>query len=216
MKLNSVINRYISGDGSDTIWYNDFALEIYYANNTHPIHEVIKKGFAGTVNKHTLTFVDHDEKEYKILKHDKQMIILDDNLYHNFSFMTLDGTDIDFDFKKFPSFRAPHYLFKVDNEDIVVYVSMDKHKFDYNTCHMYVGNIGGTFVHVPIKEFTRYRDGGTTYIKTDMGVLFAPTPFEKDKKASFNKKNLESLNPEDFTIIEDHGKDVTINLVSRK
>jgi hypothetical protein len=57
---------------------------------------------------------------------------------------------------------------------------------------------------VPVYNVERYRDGGTTYIYTENGTLFAPTR-TKGMPSTWNAVELVKLDPANFTISEIDG-----------
>jgi hypothetical protein len=65
-----------------------------------------------------------------------------------------------------------------------------------------------------ILDLVRYRDGGTTIIKTERGELYVPTPFKKGKPdyiIKFNGKIFDEC-PEAFTV-EENGSVAKVNLI---
>ena len=65
------------------------------------------------------------------------------------------------------------------------YIVIARQEFirDYKT-HIWIGDLARGMRRQEIKEELRYRDGGTTFITTDEGVLFWPSSFKS--KASIN------------------------------
>jgi hypothetical protein len=55
---------------------------------------------------------------------------------------------------------------------------------------------------VPILSVERYRDGGTTYIRTPEGVLFSPTPCDRQTKPTWDGDGIERLKPDLYAIKE--------------
>ena len=103
-----------------------------------------------------------------------------------------------------PHVRVPEYLFRVVNSDTLVYVSCDKYKCDYNSFRLFVGR-NGILSELPVISVNRYRDGGTTVIKTASGDLFSPARTRQRQEASWAGQPIERLNPGDFEIHEvDH------------
>ena len=59
--------------------------------------------------------------------------------------------------------------------------------WDYNSFLCFVRNgFSEGFKSVHIKNVTRYRDGGTTDIETEIGNFHFPSCFQKDATATFN------------------------------
>jgi hypothetical protein len=63
---------------------------------------------------------------------------------------------------------------------------------DYDTHKFFIGN-ADNMKQIPILDIIRYRDGGTTIIKTELGTLHVPTPFTKGQKDYVIKFNDEVL-----------------------
>jgi hypothetical protein len=74
-----------------------------------------------------------------------------------------------------PRVRQPEYLFQVDDGSIV-YVSSEKYGCSYKSFKLYVGRLVDPLRGIPITDVARYRDGGSTIIKTNQGELYSPTP----------------------------------------
>lgn len=109
-----------------------------------------------------------------------------------------------------PPVRRTEY-FCIASDGTVYYVSSDKYNYSYESFKFYIGKIGESFREVAVNDVTRYRDGGTTHIDTDEGYFFSPTPFgDGDKKPAFNSNPLQTLNTEEYLIVEsDSGVTIT-------
>lgn len=68
------------------------------------------------------------------------------------------------EYAKIPDFRKIAYALKNDGGDIVI-VDQSAHKFTYNGMRCWYKENGKEFARVEIKDFGRYRDGGTTLFK---------------------------------------------------
>ncbi len=93
-----------------------------------------------------------------------------------------------------PTIRVPHYLY-ITSDRVVVYVSVDKYHPDYR---LFVGRLGAPpydLPAVPIKSFTRMRDGGTTTIGSPEGRLYVPTHHHPEHEALWNDQPLTKLDP---------------------
>jgi len=86
-----------------------------------------------------------------------------------------------------PSIRVKDYLLydSAKRNGLFIYVSRDKYKYD--PVKFFFGICDNMFEY-KILDFTRYRDGGTTKIKTEEGILHIPTPFNKERIITFNDK----------------------------
>ena len=97
--------------------------------------------------------------------------------------------------------RKPEYLFKRKGTNQYIYVDAAKYNYSYESFRLFVGE-PGKMNESKIENVERYRDGGTTYIKTKDGEeLFSPTPFSQDKNPTWNKMyQLERLDPSKFDL----------------
>jgi hypothetical protein len=112
------------------------------------------------------------------------------------------------DFVALPTLRESTYLFVLPDGQ-VIYVSQDVHHFTYESFRFFIGP-WDDLQETEITQALRYRDGGTTVIKTVLGTLFQPTPIEADKRATWTPvegdpielRRIENLGPYDFTETE--------------
>jgi hypothetical protein len=100
--------------------------------------------------------------------------------------------------------RRPEYLFKVSDEKYL-YVSASKNNYSYESFKMYTGSPGDMH-EVPIDKVTRYRDGGTTFIKTPEGTLYVPSVLRPDPsfgpEPTWNSKVIAKADVNQFDISE--------------
>jgi hypothetical protein len=101
-----------------------------------------------------------------------------------------------------PTVRVCEYLFQNSTGKSLVYVSADKYKYSYESFKLFVGSAGVTMNQIHVKNVERYRDGGTTYVYTEKGVLFSPTPYHSGKDATWNGEKVVLLDPKDYDIAE--------------
>lgn len=101
-----------------------------------------------------------------------------------------------------PKVRVKNYLMR--NGLTFIYVSYDKYMMDYDTHKFFIGP-PSDMREVEIEDLIRYRDGGTTIIKTKVGELFVPTPFKKGTKDYIIRFNDEEFLecPEEMKVEED-------------
>lgn len=64
-----------------------------------------------------------------------------------------------------------------------------KEDWKYSDFTLVIG-IASRFEQVAIDDISRYRDGGTTIIKTKLGTFTFPTPFHPDRMATLDDKPL--------------------------
>ncbi len=109
-----------------------------------------------------------------------------------------------------PKVRVREYLFSKDNE--YIYVSYDKYMVDYSDCKFFIGP-PEEMKELKNLDIVRYRDGGTTIIKTERGELYVPTSFKKGKPDYIIKFNGEIFTecPKELTV-EENGSVARVNL----
>jgi hypothetical protein len=88
------------------------------------------------------------------------------------------------------------------------YVDADKYNYSYESFTLHIGN-GATMREVPIQDVRRYRDGGTTYLRTSEGTFFSPSPFDAQHDPElvpkWDSQKLTKLNSEDYLITTSNG-----------
>lgn len=101
-----------------------------------------------------------------------------------------------------PDIRVPAYLFRFhDGQREFVYVSAAKYNSSQESFRLYIGT-GNSMRRVPVSSVQRFRDGGTTYVRTTEGTLFCPSPFKRTLSATWHKQPLEKLDPACYEISE--------------
>lgn len=93
---------------------------------------------------------------------------------------------------KVPDTRECVYHYIDPETGIQIYVDDYKYSSSYDTFELCVKDKEG-WVKVEITNVARYRDGGTTIIKTTDGELYVPTPFKPNLKATWNRLPLEKF-----------------------
>ncbi len=83
-------------------------------------------------------------------------------------------------FAPLPNVRKPEYLFQM-SDGSYIYVDAARYNYSYESFRFFIGT-PGSMAQLPITSVNRYRDGGTTIIRTEKGILYSPTIFESDKK----------------------------------
>ncbi len=95
--------------------------------------------------------------------------------------------------------RVPEYIFKGDNGTII-YLDAEKYNYSYDSFRMFSGK-PGAMKEIKVKSVDRFRDGGTTYIKTEDGsTLYSPTAFNKDESPTWNGAKIERLGKKEFDL----------------
>jgi len=100
--------------------------------------------------------------------------VFNDTWFHRTAETTLRSVPI-----PMPDVRETAYFYKLADEDHVFYVSQSAHKFAYETMHLFRGGFASheqrcTLREVKVHNVTRYRDGGTTFVYAQEGILFVP------------------------------------------
>ena len=95
------------------------------------------------------------------------------------------------------------YSYKVVDENTFIVVDVPVYDFKYETHTLNVFT-DGKLETMKIDKFTRFRDGGTTYIeaKDSNGIkhtMFSPTSFDKTKFPSWDNKKLVEIEEDDLT-----------------
>ena len=65
------------------------------------------------------------------------------------------------------------YIAKIPSTGEVIYVSANKYDYSYEGLKLFMGK-PGKLEEVKIKNVALYRDGGTTFLETDKGVIHFP------------------------------------------
>lgn len=114
-----------------------------------------------------------------------------------------------------PDDRQLEYLCASADFTFYVYVDASKYKYSYESFRVFIGD-GKTMHQVKVSNVDRFRDGGTTFIKTNKGTLFCPSIFESDpqKQHTWNKNELVRISADDagrqYKITEEDGGNITI------
>jgi hypothetical protein len=95
--------------------------------------------------------------------------------------------------------RMMHLFYTEDGQ--FIYVSADRETLALNTYKLFIGR-GKAMREVTIDSVDRRRDGGTTFIRTDEGVLFSPSPRKAKMDPSWRRAELIKVDPSLFEISE--------------
>lgn len=124
-----------------------------------------------------------DGKQFRILAEGEVMTLLTnlqkgqigpDSRWEQFKLIKNSFNLDDVFFNPLPEVRQPEYLYRRP-DGVIIFADNVKHGYTYERMRLFMG-VPGKLVEVPILKLERYRDGGTTFIKTDLGILFSPTP----------------------------------------
>jgi hypothetical protein len=143
-----------------------------------------------------------------------------DKLHYNGSVIIYEGEeyikqDITFDQSSvvpLPATRRTEYLCQAE-DGTLFYVGSDKYNYSYESFKLFVGD-GNTMREIPVECVERYRDGGTTYIRTPEETFFSPSPFNAQRDPNllpqWGSQKLTSLNKDDYDIVETPDREVSI------
>ena len=119
-----------------------------------------------------------------------------------------------------PKVRKPEYVLSGLDEDrqFFIYVSWNKYG-EVHPIRFFMGLGGKSMKNVPLTEFRRLRDGGSTYILTAEGTLHMPAWSEQGTWITDDEKKrtlVAKLSPDDFDIVEaEDGSSATLRLKKR-
>lgn len=94
---------------------------------------------------------------------------------------------------KLPDTRESVYHYIEPESGMQIYVDDYVYYSGHDTIELCLKEKGRAWEKVEITGFTRYRDGGTTIIKTTAGELYLPTPLKPHLKALWNRLTLEEF-----------------------
>lgn len=104
------------------------------------------------------------------------------------------------EYVKIPDFRRIEYAFK-DGDNILI-ADASTHNYQYEDIKFTHGNFTTGFKKGTVKDFERYRDGGTTNAKLLFGETIiefhSPTPLKPDESATFDKRPLVKIPKEEI------------------
>jgi hypothetical protein len=154
--------------------------------------EITTTGFAGTSEENKFTVKDPtNDIEYEVRRAGVVLTV------HGETFSLVPGDSVS-RVVPLPAVRVPEYLFEFGAWELL-YVSRAKYRSDYNDFKLFVG-AGGVLREVPVTRVERYRDGGTTIVRTSEGVLFSPV--RRDRSATWIDRPITELDPARFEIRE--------------
>lgn len=116
----------------------------------------------------------------------------------SFDFLFMEKSDIDLSketYRELPERRVLQNAYITKNDDIILISNLEFHH-SYDNYLLHIGDTKRGFIGYK-PEVERYRDGGTTYYKTNAGTLYTPTSFNKNLKPTWDEievKESEDLN----------------------
>lgn len=202
LKLENVYLCFKARNTAELFIYGRSSLyKLLYSPDGNQFFELDRTGYDGTNFCHSVKFEDpHHNVKGKIDRDEG-------TLYWGRKIFKLVETPAEVDYVPLPHIRIPEYLFKLADGSFI-YVSCDKYHYAYELFKLFMGKPDGlTEIHV--NGVDRYRDGGTTYVKTDKGVLYSPTTADPKAKPTWDGEKIKELDPKDF-LIEENGSNVKI------
>lgn len=168
---------------------------VLYSDDGQTFREMAGRGFAGSEEQYKLTFEDPlDRRQYE-LRRDHDVLRLGREKFYRAPKVW----DSELHVLPLPPVRQPEYMF-VAPDGTFLYVSDTVYRPSYDFW-FFVG-APPVLSRVPVREVTRARDGGTTFVKTDAGVLYVPTSWRPELRPTWNGELLRKLDPSRFRVDE--------------
>jgi hypothetical protein len=203
MRLSSEAELFRATDGSVLVYGNRYANPLYISPDGRKFHEMRQRSFSSSGDEQEIFFEDphHNRlggftRKGDVVKYDGKTYEMDESV-----------GEIHIDVVPLPNVRQPEYLFQMPDGQYI-YVSADKYRYSYESFRLFIGKMR-EMKPIPITDVQRMRDGGTTYVETNLGILYSPTPFRVNEPATWEllatkqKIELTKLDPKKFTITED-------------
>lgn len=193
--------QFTAPSGKSFVYLTDFPRdgEVLYSPDGNTFYALASSGFGGTTDEHDLSFNDPHQGTSGRLHRNGNVIDYDGERYTQQD-TTFDQSSV----VPLPATRRTEYLCQSE-DGTFFYVSADKYNYSYESFRLFVGN-GTTMREVPVQYVERYRDGGTTYIRTSEETFFSPSPFNAQRDADlvpqWGSQKLTNLNKDDFDIVE--------------
>lgn len=167
--------------------------DVLLSSDGETFHEATSPGFAGSAVDNKFTVKDPlDGTEHEARRRD-------DTLTFRGEVYRLDPAARVVRVVPLPNVRVAEYLFRVDAATLL-YVSRAKYKSDYRDFKLFVGP-ADSLAELQCLNVRRYRDGGTTFVETTAGVLFAPVP-STGTRPTWRGAIVQELDPAEFSIEE--------------
>jgi hypothetical protein len=172
--------------------------DLLYSRDGVTFREMGAHGFAGNGCDFKLDFEDPRDRRFHTLHKNDGVLYFEGDVFFPATPIWEDRLRV----APLPPIREPEYLFaSLDLAGPVIYVSDSHYKRSYDW-HFFIGR-PPALGRVPVRNVLRARDGGTTTVTTDAGVLYSPTPWQPERVATWNGRPLRKLDPKACTIQED-------------
>lgn len=169
--------------------------DLLYSDDGVTFREMAGRGFAGWSEEFKLTFEDPTNGREFELRRDHDVLRLGRDKFYRAPSVWEDDLYV----VPLPAVRQPEYMF-VAPDGTILYVSDTVYQRSYDFW-FFIGR-PPYLSRVPVRDVTRAKDGGTTVVKTDAGVLYSPTPWRPERRATWNGTPLRKLDPARFRIDE--------------
>ena len=195
LELENVYFCFKARNTAETFIYGRSSLyKLLYSPDGNQFFELDRTGFEGNESRHSVKFEDpHHNVKGEISRNEG-------TLYWGKKIFKLADTPAEVDYVILPHIRIPEYLFKLADGNLI-YVSCDKYHYAYELFKLFIGK-PDQMEEIHVNDVQRFRDGGTTYVKTDKGVLYSPTTADPKAKPTWDGEKIKELDPKDFLIEE--------------
>jgi len=109
-------------------------------------------------------------------------------------------------FVPIPKERTIAYSFKTNDNQFII-IDQDAHNFDYESMRCFYGDFKNGIKLGEIKNFVRYRDGGTTlfdfYLNDVKHEFYSPSGFDENSVATWNKIEITEVDESTLDLIVD-------------
>lgn len=201
--------QFVAPSGKVFVYLTDFPRdgEVLFSPDGVTFYALASSGFGGTTVEHDLSFNDPHQGTSGKLHRNGDVIDYNGERYTQQD-VTFDQSSV----VPLPATRRTEYFCQAE-DGTLFYVSADKYNYSYESFKLFVGD-GTTMREVPVQYVERYRDGGTTYIRTPEETFFSPSPFNAQRDSSlvpqWGSQKLTNLNKDDYDIVETPEGEVSI------
>jgi len=187
--------------GNNYIAYDTDGLgeQLCHSSNGKNFYEVFRTGYSGSLDDHRVSFVTRDGQEGSWHYKDGEILVdrVRLGVFESRELFKKVSPPAEVIFVALPEIRIPEYLFRLPNERFI-YVSANKYHYSYESFRLFTGK-GDNMREIEIKSVRRFRDGGTTEIRTEEGLLYFPSPFKKGN-ATWDNEKIKRLDPSEYGI----------------
>jgi len=194
MRVNDIVNdrtTYFVGDGIELLVNRDV-----YINRNYKDWSIVSASCKHAVSskdelssKWECVDIHNELIEFQlVIKNDRAVIVEEDNVYF------LDAEDFEAGLTGDQVNEFPYrlvlerfYRLKRDRDQLVI-VAYEEFSKDASR-HVFVGDYQN-IREIEVEKFIRYRDGGTTEIYTEKGMIYWPSSFNKSQESNFENDDL--------------------------